>query len=203
MIQKINEWFFYLVDRYMHQRYGDKKQQLFQDHPDTVIEIGAGYGANFRYLRSGTKVIAIEPKESFNELLKMRAAYYGIEVEIHNYGAETMNLKSESVKMVISSLVLCTVNNPVMAISEIRRVLEPEGRFVFLEHVKADHKSWICSVQKFTKKPWKWFFDGCHVNRNTGRILQNAFFSRVELERFNSKTIFVPIIPHVFGTAFK
>ncbi|MDZ7807971.1 MAG: class I SAM-dependent methyltransferase [Gracilimonas sp.] len=50
-----------------------EKEALLQDHPDTIVEIGAGYGANFRYLRPGTKVIAIEPNESFNELLKRRA----------------------------------------------------------------------------------------------------------------------------------
>lgn len=187
----------------MDLHYGDRKQQLLKEHPDIVVEIGAAYGANFRYLRSGTKVIAIEPNRSFNELLRRRAERYNIELEIHNYGAEKMNLRSDSVEMVIGSLVLCTVKTPVKVLFEIRRVLVKEGKFVFVEHVKADEHLWICKVQHFVKQPWKWFFDGCHVTRQTGRIIHNALFGSVEMEEFESKTIFLPIIPHVSGIAKK
>lgn len=187
----------------MHARYGDRKRKLLKDHPDTVVEIGAGYGANFRYLRPGTKVILIEPKRSFNELLNRRARYYGIEVEIHNYGAGTMNLKEESVDMVFGSLVLCSAENPVKVISEIRRVLKEEGKFAFLEHVKAERDTWICKVQHIVERPWKWVFDGCHVSRDTGKVIRNAHFSKVEMQEFESKTVFVPIIPHVCGVAIK
>lgn len=203
MIQKINEWFFLLVDHYMDARYGVRKRKLLEDHPDTLVEIGAGYGANFRYLRPGTKVIVIEPKKSFNELLHLRAKYYGIEVEIQNYGAEVMNLESDSIEMVFGSLVLCSVDSPEKVISEIRRVLRKEGKFVFLEHVKAEEHSWICKVQQLVKKPWKWVFDGCHLIRNTGKLIQDAHFSKVEIEQFESRTVFVPIIPHICGTAIK
>lgn len=203
LIQKINEWFFLLVDHYMDARYGDRKRMLLKDHPEVLVEIGAGYGANFRYLRSGTKVIVVEPKKTFNELLHRRAKNYGLEIEIHNYGAEVMNLESDSLEMVFGSLVLCSVDNPVKVISEIKRVLKEDGKFVFLEHVKAEKHSWICKIQQLVKKPWKWFFDGCLVNRNTGKVIQNAYFSRVEIEEFENKTVFVPIIPHVCGIAIK
>lgn len=187
----------------MDLHYGERKRKLFQDHPDIVVEIGAGYGANFRYLRPGTKVIAIEPKKSFNELLRRRADRYNLELEIHNCGAENMSLSTESVEMVVGSLVLCTVQTPAKALLEIRRVLKKKGRFVFIEHVKANQHSWICRVQHFVKKPWKWFFDGCHVTRETGNVIHDAQFSRIEMEEFQSNTILLPIIPHVCGVAIK
>lgn len=187
----------------MDARYGARKRKLLKDHPDTLVEIGAGYGANFRYFRPGTKVIVIEPKKTFNELLKRRAKHHGLEVEIQNYGAEVMNLEGDSVEMVFGSLVLCSVENPAKVISEIRRVLKKEGKFVFLEHVKAEKHSWICKVQKMVKKPWRWFFDGCHVTRNTAKMIQDAHFSKVEIEEFESRTVFVPIIPHIYGAAIK
>lgn len=187
----------------MDAQYGNRKRALLSNHPDTIVEIGVAYGANFRYLRPGTKVIAIEPKTSFNELIQRRARYYGIEVEIHNYNAEVMNIKSNSVDMVLGSLVLCSVKSPVKVISEIKRVLKTDGRYIYLEHVKAERNNWLCSLQHFIKKPWKWFFDGCHLTRNTGKIIQNALFTRVQIEEFESKTIFLPIIPHVCGVAVK
>ena len=203
MIHIINDWFFSLVDHYMDIHYGEKKRNLLEDHPQTVVEIGAAYGANFRYLSPGTKVIAIEPKRSFNALLKRRALRYGIELEIHNYGAEMMNIRSESVEMVIGSLVLCTVKKPVKVLFEIKRILKDKGKYVFIEHVKADNHSWICRVQHLVEKPWKWFFDGCHVTRQTGRIIHNSLFDNVQMEEFESKTFFVPIIPHISGIATK
>lgn len=203
MIHKINDWFFFLVERYMDAHYGRRKRELLKNHPNTIVEIGIAYGANFKYLRPGTKVIAIEPKESFNEVMKRRADFYGIDLEIHNYNAEVMNIKSNSVDLVLGSLVLCSVKSPVKVISEIRRILKPEGKYVFIEHVKADRHSWICTLQNAIKNPWKWFFDGCHLTRNTGKIIQNSMYSEVKMEEFNSKTIFLPIIPHVCGTAVK
>lgn len=187
----------------MDLHYGERKQALLEAHPPTIVEIGAGYGANFRYLRPGTKVIAIEPKKSFNELLRRRAKRYGLDLEIHNSGAENMDLISESVDMVIGSLVLCSVETPVNVLFEIRRVLKEDGKYVFIEHVKADRHSWICRTQHFAKTPWKWFFDGCDLTRETGKIIQNELFSNVQMEEFKSKTVFIPIIPHVSGFATK
>jgi ubiquinone/menaquinone biosynthesis C-methylase UbiE len=183
--------------------YGDRKRSLLENHPQTVVEIGAAYGANFRYLRPGSKVIAIEPKFSFNKLLKRRAKRFGIELEIHNCGAENMNIESESVDMVIGSLVLCTVTSPEKVLLEIRRVLKKSGKYLFIEHVKADRHTWICKVQNFIKRPWSWFFDGCHVTRQTGMTIRSASFTNVHMEEFESKTVFVPIIPHVSGVATK
>ncbi|MEX2411478.1 MAG: hypothetical protein WD607_08960, partial [Candidatus Paceibacterota bacterium] len=58
-------------------------------------------------------------------------------------------------------------------------------------------------VQRLIKVPWKCFFDGCNVTRDTGKIIQNSMFSKVKMEEFDSKTIFLPIIPHVCGVAVK
>jgi SAM-dependent methyltransferase len=187
----------------MDVHYGERKRKLLADHPQTIVEIGAAYGANFRYLRPDTKVIVIEPNDSYYNLLQLRARYFNIEVEIHNLGAEAIELPSGSVDMVFGSLVLCTVDSPVEVLKEVHRILKKEGQFVFLEHVKAERHSWICRIQNFLKRPWKWFFDGCHVTRNTDRCIQEASFDRVDIEEFNSKTIFVPIIPHVSGIAVK
>lgn len=203
LIHIINDWFIKLVDRYMDSHYGGRKRKLLKGHPETIIEIGAAYGANFRYLRPGTKLIVIEPNESYNQTLQKRARRFNINIEIYNSGAEDIELPSDSVEMVLGSLVLCTVEFPEQVLKEIHRVLRKDGKFVFIEHVKAAHHSWLCRLQKLIKKPWKWFFDGCVVNRDTGKSIKKASFERVDLEEFNSRTVFLPIIPHIAGVAKK
>ena len=57
----INSWMFQSLAGYMDWLYGESKRRLLHNHADIVVEIGPGAGANMRYLRRGTKVIAIEP----------------------------------------------------------------------------------------------------------------------------------------------
>ena len=203
MIQSIKNWFFGVVDNYMHSQYGSRKQALFDGHPKVIVEIGSGYGANFRYLRKGTRVKVIEPNKGFHEVLKYQARRYGIQAELYEAKAEEIPLSSESCEMVICSLVLCSVKTPPKALSEIKRILKPGGQFVFIEHVRAHKHSWICKVQKTVKNSWKWLFDGCNVMRDTGRIIQVAGFSKVEQEEFAHSTFFIPVIPHIAGKAIK
>jgi|TARA_R100000005_G_scaffold95282_1_gene76190 ubiquinone/menaquinone biosynthesis C-methylase UbiE len=192
-----------MVDAYMHLQYGDRKKVLFENHPDVIVEIGAGYGANFRYLRKGTKVKIIEPNKGFFDMLKYRAEKFGISVEIYEATAEDIPLSENTSEMVISSLVLCSVTNPPKTLSEIKRILKKGGVFVYIEHVRAHKHSWIYKVQKSLKTSWKWFFDGCNLTRETGRIIQHAGFSKVKQTEFSNKTIFLPIIPHIAGVATK
>ncbi len=201
MIQLLTYWFFNLVDLRVHQKYGERKAALFKNHPKTLVEIGAGYGANFRYLKEGTRVKVIEPNAGFHKVLHRRAEKFGIILELYEGRAEDMQLSDNSTEMVIGSLVLCSVDNPPKVLSQIRRILKPKGKFVFIEHVRAHKHSWICKVQKKVKIPWKWLFDGCNVTRDTGRIIQMAGFSSVKQEHYSQFSIFVPIMPHVAGVA--
>lgn len=176
---------------------------LLYDHPEVIVEVGVGYGANFRYMKTGTKVIAIEPNADMRDILRARAEKFGIELEIHELGAENIPIESNCVDMVLGSLVLCSVKNPPKVLSEVKRILRPGGKFVFVEHVRAHKNSWICKVQRMVKGSWKWFFEGCNVTRDTGRIIQLAGFSEVNQDVFAQRTIFVPIIPHIAGVAIK
>lgn len=187
----------------MHARYGNRKNLLFKDHPEEVLEIGAGYGANFRYLKPGTKVIAVEPNAAQHDILKVRAERFDINLEIHHKGAEEISIPDNHIEMVIGSLVLCSVNDPVQVISEIKRVLKPGGRFAYLEHVRAQEGSWVYDIQRIIKKPWKCVFDGCHLMRNTGELIRNAGFMSVDQQAFKTRTVFVPILPHISGIAVK
>lgn len=191
------------MDAFMHRKYGGIKSNLLKDHPHKILEIGAGYGANFRYLSPGTQVIAIEPDRSMHDLLARRAKKYSIDLIILASGAEEIQLEDGSIPMVLGSLVLCTVEDPIKSLSEILRVLKKEGTFVYVEHVRAHRPGILCSIQRLMKKPWKWVFNGCHVDRETGSHIREAGFSRIEQQSMALNTLFMPIIPHIYGVAKK
>ena len=58
---RLNAWLLRALDGYADRKYRDVKRELFGGLPHTILEIGAGDGANFRYLGRGTHVIALEP----------------------------------------------------------------------------------------------------------------------------------------------
>lgn len=180
-----------------------QKKKLFQNHPDTVVEIGPGAGANMRYLRKGTKLIAIEPNIHMHANLKKSAKKYGISLVTKTITGEGIDLPDNSCDFVISTLVLCTVKHPTKCVGQIKRILKPSGEFVFIEHVKAKENSILSFIQNWIHKPWHWFFEGCNTNRDTKSILESAEFSSLTLKEYNSYSPFVPIIPQIKGRAIK
>lgn len=185
----------------MHRIYGERKRQLFANLPETVVEIGAGAGANFRYYRRGTRVIAIEPARQMHRALEREAEHRGIELEIRATPAERMDLDDASVDAVVSTLVLCSVSDPREVLGEVRRVLRPGGRFVFIEHVAGDPGTRLHRLQGWLRRPWAWMCEGCQLRRNTGAIIRAAGFDSVDEERFRGSAKWSPVSPHVAGVA--
>ena len=99
----------------------------------TIVEIGPGTGTNFRYYPRGVRWIGVEPNPYMHAELQRRAARSGIDVQIRSITGDAIDLDDQSVDAVISSLLLCTVADPVQVVSEIRRILRPGGRIAVLD----------------------------------------------------------------------
>lgn len=197
-----NAW---MLDRgadVMHRVYGRRKRTLFAGLPDTVVEIGPGAGANLRYYEPGTRVIAFEPNPFAHARLSREAAERGVELDLRDLSAEQLDLPDASTDVVISTLVLCSVDDPLRVLAEVRRVLRPGGRFLFIEHVAGRPGSAVRTVQRVVRGPWRWLFDGCRVDRDTPAMLEAAGFSSLEIERFGL-ALPSPVRPHVVGWAVR
>lgn len=197
LLSRINAAFFALMDGYMHWKYAETKKALFSTLPDVVVELGAGAGANFRYFRPGTKVIALEPNVFMHAPLRRAADKHGVVLDVRTSSAEQTELPSESVDAVVSSLVLCSVSDQVAAVREAKRVLRPGGRLLCIEHVAAPESTFVGKIQRLVFRPWRWFFEGCHTHPDTERTLREAGFSRVEIERITLSSVFVPVRPQI------
>jgi hypothetical protein len=85
----------------------------------------------------------------------------------------------------------------------VRRVLKPGGRFFFIEHVAAEPGTFLRRMQDLLLGPWRYVFEGCHTNRETGTLLEEAGFSRVEIDRFTSEKMPLVVVPQIVGVATK
>ena len=200
---RINAAFFHFMDWYMHWKYAARKRRLFADLPPEVVEIGSGTGANMRYFRGGTKVLAAEPNPHMHAKLRQRAKRHNVQLEILGTGAETLPLSDASVDAVVASLVLCTVDDPRAAVREIVRVLKPGGRFLCVEHVAAPADTVLGFLQRLVYRPWRWLFEGCHTHRDTADLLRTSFFTSVEIREFTLRSAFLPVRPQIEAVCVK
>jgi len=197
----LNAAFFRLVDGYVHRRLGARKEALFADLPQRVVELGPGTGANLRYFRPGTHLIAVEPNPHMHPALVRAAAARGVSLEVRARGAEATGLPSTSVDTVVCTLVLCTVPDPAAALAEVRRILRPGGRLLLVEHVAARPGTFMAGLQRLIRRPWLWAFEGCDLDRHTADTIRAAGFSGVELERYRLRSVFLPVNEQLAGTA--
>jgi ubiquinone/menaquinone biosynthesis C-methylase UbiE len=115
--------------------------------------------------------------------------------------AEQLPLEDESMDVVVSTHVLCTVSDPERALREILRVLAPGGRFLFIEHVAAPAGTRLRRWQERLCPFWKLIAGGCHPDRETDRSISRAGFERVFLQRLSLP--FPVVAPHIVGVAIK
>lgn len=182
----------------------ERKRALFQEalgrvRPERVLEIGPGPGTNLAHLPEGVAYLALEPNPFFHQALRRRAEALGLGLTLLLGRAEAIPLPAEHVDLVVGTLVLCSVEDPLKAVAEVHRVLRPGGAFLFLEHVAAPGGPYRL-LQEAATPLFALFGDGCHPNRETLALIR-ARFPRVEAEAF---ALPLPVVaPHVAGLAFK
>jgi ubiquinone/menaquinone biosynthesis C-methylase UbiE len=102
---------------------------------------------------------------------------------------------------VLSSLVLCSVADPGQVLSEVRRVLRPGGRFVFVEHVAAAEGTPLRRLQRWVRGPWGWCFEGCSCDRDLAALVRAAGFGSVDIDSYRLRSPFLPFNPQIAGVA--
>jgi len=114
--------------------------------------------------------------------------------------AERLPFEDDHFDTVVSTLVLCTVDEPRQAIDEIARVLRPGGKLLFLEHVRSDSRR-LARWQDRLHRPWHAFAAGCNANRATVDLLRESPLRVEAVERDRWSWMPVLVHPLAIGTA--
>ena len=146
---------------------------LGQAHGRT-LEVGAGTGLNLPYYPDAvTELILTEPVDAMADRLARRAAKRDGATEVIAAPAEELPFPDNSFDTVVSTMVICTVDDPDRALAEITRVLKPGGQLLFIEHVRSDSPR-LARWQDRLHGPWHAFGDGCNCNRPILDLVQGA-----------------------------
>ncbi|MCO5315684.1 MAG: class I SAM-dependent methyltransferase [Solirubrobacterales bacterium] len=165
----------------------------------SVLEIGAGTGLNLAHYPSGLeRLVLTEPDRHKTARLRKRVVP-GVRPEVVRAPAEIIPFDDGEFDTVLATLVFCTVSDPAAAISEVVRVLKPGGRLLFLEHIRSDGR--LGRFQDRCERPWAWLADGCHCNRRTLELFDQAGLE-VEVKARQDRFPMPPVVrPVVSGIA--
>lgn len=157
-----------------------------------VLELGVGSGLNLpHYDRAHIiRLRAIDPSPDLQRLARQRAEAAGIDVELLTASAEEIPLPDASVDTVVITYTLCSIPAVERALTEMRRVLRPDGTVLFSEHGRAPDLA-VARWQDRLNPIWRHISSGCNMNRPIADLLRDAGFALPELE-----TAYLPG-PHV------
>lgn len=147
-----------------------------------VLEVGIGSGLNLPYYSSEVKrVYGVDPSLELQRMARKRAAG-GLPVEFLSQSAEQpLPLADTSVDTVVVTWTLCSIPDVSPALQQMRRVLKPSGRLIFLEHGRAADARVVVWQDRLTPL-WKRFTGGCHLNRKIDELIVGAGFRITELQ---------------------
>ncbi len=162
------------------------RRQLISGLKGKVLEVGSGTGVNFGFYNKDAEVVAIEPSSPMINVSKAKDCMCK-NIEYLNISITNEKLfdtlKEHSFDYIISTLVLCTTNNPKQAIKNYKRLLKPNGKLVVLEHIHSSSKKHK-RLQNIANPFWKAFSEGCNLNRNTDQLLIEGGFIPLEQKYF-------------------
>jgi len=163
---------------------GRQRDRLVAPARGRVLELGFGTGLNLPYYPPVEQLLAIEPDPHMRRRAteRLRRTDPGFPVTLLDAPAEDLPVPDNAADTVIACLVLCTIGDVRAALSEVRRVLAPDGRLLLLEHVRsgAPTTTWL---QHAATPVWRHLAGGCHLDRDTVAAVEAAGFTFEHLWR--------------------
>jgi ubiquinone/menaquinone biosynthesis C-methylase UbiE len=153
-----------------------RKEVIGQAH-GVVLEVGSGTGLNFPIYdpERVERVEAVEPDSAMLRYARERVKSARVPIALTQAPAESLPFADETFDCAVATLVFCSVTDPMMGLSEIRRVLKPGGVLLLIEHVRAQG-TFAQQIQNMITPVTKRVAGNCHWNRDTERSVINADF---------------------------
>ncbi|HEX3762982.1 MAG TPA: methyltransferase domain-containing protein [Kofleriaceae bacterium] len=143
-----------------------------------VLELGVGSGLNLAFYDPArvARVTGIDPSAPLLARAASRVARAAVPVELIEGSAERLPFDPGSFDSALVTYSLCSIDEPVRALTEVRRVLRPGGQLVFVEHGLAPDAGtrWL---QRRLTPIWRRFTGGCRLDRDLPAVLRDAGFA--------------------------
>ena len=156
------------------------RRRLLVEAHGAVLEIGAGTGVNLAHYGEGVRVFALD--ESREMLATARRRPCRVCATVSQADAESLPFASHTFQTVVGTLVFCSIPDPMRALAEVRRVLQPGGALLLLEHTRGHHPL-AAALTDWLDPMWYALNGSCHLNRQTAHTVAQAGFDVTGVER--------------------
>jgi SAM-dependent methyltransferase len=202
--ERIFPW---LLDKTLsHPRIEARRAALVGQATGEVLEIGFGSGMTLPFYDPAKvgSLTVVEPSEGMNRRAEARLAASPVPVKSVPGSGEGLPFADASFDTVVTCLTLCSVTDVPQVLAEIRRVLKPGGRFLFLEHVlseDAGRRRWqrrLTPLQKVVGV-------GCHLDRDSAAMVRAAGFHLPPVSQQLEPAFgaLAPLVPVIAGSAVR
>jgi ubiquinone/menaquinone biosynthesis C-methylase UbiE len=166
-----------------------------------VLEIGAGTGVNIPFYGPAVDTLTLtEPEVPMLKRLRRNAGLLAPSAMVLRAPAEDLPFDDDSFDVVVSTLVLCTVDDQPRTLRQLRRILVPGGRLLFIEHVRSDEprlRRWQDRLNGLNRVVGH----GCECNRATLDSILAAGFTLGHLHRDTLHRVPAIVRPLLVGCA--
>jgi ubiquinone/menaquinone biosynthesis C-methylase UbiE len=181
-----------------HKVFDPLRENILSAAEGNILEIGIGTGLNLElYPKQVTEITAIDPNPGMERELKDRLKKRRVQVHFFRASAESLPFDDQSFQTVVSTLTMCTIPDLQKALAEIRRVLKPTGKFLFLEHgLSRDAR--VANLQFALNPLQRRIGCGCQLTVDVEQELRKA-----GLEIHSIKQYYVPKAPKFIGSVYE
>ncbi len=176
------------------------REALLAEASGRVLEIGAGTGGNLAFYGPGVESLTVtEPDPAMLRRLERTVRATAPTATVLRAPAEDLPFEDDTFDVVVSTLVLCGVDDQPRAVREARRVLHPGGKLLFIEHVRADDAR--LARRQDRMNGLNRFLIGCECNRPTLATIHAADFDIAHVEHTTAKKVPKFVSPFIVGCA--
>lgn len=159
-----------------------RRSQLIPKATGSVLEIGIGSGLNLPFYSSTvTHLRGIDPSAELLSMARTKTDRVPFPVAFICQSAEELPVDRASIDTVVTTWTLCTIPDPAKALREMKRVLKPGGRLLFVEHGHSPDPA-VQAWQRRLNPIWSRITGGCNVNRHIDDLIRSAGFDIAQLE---------------------
>jgi ubiquinone/menaquinone biosynthesis C-methylase UbiE len=172
-----------LIDLAMRSRVvGAERAKLVPGASGKVLEVGVGSGLNLRFYAPRVEGLwGLDPSLELWRLARRRVARAPFPVRFIAGSAERIPVVGGTFDAVVTTCTLCSIPDPGAALAEMKRVLAPGGRLVFIEHGRSPDARVLAWQDRLTPV-WKRLAGGCHLNRRIDALIVAAGFTITDIE---------------------
>lgn len=165
-----------------HKQLAPYRRRVVSAAEGRVLEIGIGSGLNLPFYGTGVEeVIGLDPSGSLLGMAERRAEGGAKPLSLVQGSAEAIPLEDASVDTVLTTWTLCSIPQAEAALAEMRRVLRPAGRLLFVEHGRAPDRH-VALWQERLTPVWRPLSGGCHLDRPIDTLIRSAGFRLTRLQ---------------------